>query len=69
MVWDNRQDMSSIPLNTSLMPTAEAVIDKFHRVAAPKLGQAARERVIAEALALPKSTSPERLMQLLVPAA
>jgi len=49
--------------------TADAVIDKFHRVAADRLAAAARERIIAEALALPRSASPERLLALLAPAA
>lgn len=48
--------------------TADAVIEKFHRVAADRLTAAARERVIAEALALPASASPERLLTLLAPA-
>ena len=47
--------------------TADAVIDKFHRVAAGRLAAAARERIIAEALALPGSASPERLLALLAP--
>jgi len=48
--------------------TAQSVIEKFHRVAADRLAPAARERVVAEALALPDSPSPERLLGLLVPA-
>ncbi len=48
---------------------ADAVIEKFHRVAADRLGTAQRERVIAEALALSQAASPERLLQLLAPAA
>jgi hypothetical protein len=38
-------------------------------VAADRLAAAARERIIAEALALPRSASPERLLALLAPAA
>jgi 2-methylcitrate dehydratase len=47
--------------------TADAVIEKFHRVA-DRLGAAARERVIAEALGLAQAASPQRLLQLLATA-
>src|SRR5258706_15773697 len=48
--------------------TAASVIEKFHGVAADRLAQAARERVIAAALAPPNIPSPERPPAPLAPA-